>query len=282
MRDLPLSGSLRILFLFDVCEEIRTETLQRLIGGERFGEGAERRRDPSLQEASLQQALLQNTSLQHTSPEYVRFERPPVVQQLGNLTFETGEQFQAEMNYYEYGVVSLKLAQPFDLDWPELVVLSAKWIAHPRLEGEARRIARECLRKAAPALIKPQEEWLCEEYFLIHLHNGRSAGDGCPRFRASDLIARHGRDIARIVRGELAELSEDERREILGSQMSYYPEDLLVAGWTAAFVCDTPEGAVPTVQVIEYANTQLLECTTPLHMEAACLRAGGWREKRRT
>ena len=73
------------------------------------------------------------------------------------------------------------------------------------------------------------------------------------------MIAQHGRDIARIVRGELAELSEEECREILGSQMSYYPEDLLVVGWTAAFLCDTPEGATPTVQLLEYANSQLLE-----------------------
>ncbi len=79
------------------------------------------------------------------------------------------------------------------------------------------------------------------------------------RFRAAELIARHGSDIARIVRGEVAELSEEERREILSSQMSYFPEDLLVAGWIAAFLCDTPEGATPTVQLLEYANTQLLE-----------------------
>jgi len=57
----------------------------------------------------------------------------------------------------------------------------------------------------------------------------------------------------------LAELSEEERREILGSRMSYYADDLLVVGWNAAFLCDTAEGATPTVQLLEYANTQLLE-----------------------
>jgi len=79
------------------------------------------------------------------------------------------------------------------------------------------------------------------------------------RFSAADLIAQHRNDIARIVCGELAELSEVENREILGSQMSYYPEDLLVVGLTAAFICDTPEGAAPNIQLLEYANTQLLE-----------------------
>jgi hypothetical protein len=41
--------------------------------------------------------------------------------------------------------------------------------------------------------------------------------------------------------------------------MSYYPTDLLVVGWLAAFVYDTPEGAAPVIQLVEYANTQLLE-----------------------
>jgi len=46
---------------------------------------------------------------------------------------------------------------------------------------------------------------------------------------------------------------------VLGSAMSYYPTDLLVAGWMAAFIYDTAEGAAPTVQLLEYANAQLLE-----------------------
>ena len=41
--------------------------------------------------------------------------------------------------------------------------------------------------------------------------------------------------------------------------MSYYETDLLVVGWTAALVYDTPEGAAPTLQLLEYANSQLLE-----------------------
>jgi hypothetical protein len=243
MASSPLTGSFQILFLYDVCEEIRTGQLQSLIGGGRYGEGIERRRDP---------ALL------HPSPEYVRFERPPVVQPLGALTFEGGERFTGEVNYYEYGAVSLKVEQPFDLDWPELVALSSKWIADPKLEVEALQIVRQCLEKARPALVRPNQDWLSEDYYIIHLHN-QAGPDGSHRFKGAELIAQHGSDIARIVRGELAELSEEERREILGSQMSYYPEDLLVVGWTAAFLCDTPEGATPTVQLLEYANTQLLE-----------------------
>jgi len=54
-------------------------------------------------------------------------------------------------------------------------------------------------------------------------------------------------------------LSDAERNEVLQASMSYYPTDLLVAGWVAALVYDNPQGAAPTIQLLEYANTQLLE-----------------------
>ena len=223
MAAAPLTGSFQMLFLYDVCEEIRAEQLRGLIGGERYGDGKERRRDPAFQ---------------HPSPEYLKFERPPVVQQLDPIVLKGGVRFNGEVNYYEYGVVSVKLGLPFELDWPELVALSSKWIADAQLESETLQILRQCLEKAKPALVRPNREWPTEDYYIIHLHNPAGL-DGRRRFTAAELIAQHRSDIARIVRGELAELSEEEKREILGSQMSYYPDDLLVVGWTAARFCVT-------------------------------------------
>jgi hypothetical protein len=240
MAHLPLTGSLQILFLYDVCEEIQTEHLRRLIGGERNGE--ERRRDPSFR---------------HPSPEYVRFERPPVVELSDSIILKSAECFSVEVNYYEYGVVSVKLGLPFEVDWPGLVALSSKWIADPQLEAEAARIVRQRVEKVGPALKRRNQDWPTEDYSIIHLHNALES-DGAHRYKAADLLSRHGSDIACLVRGERLELSEEEQREILGSQMSYYPEDLMVVGWTAAFLCDSPEGATPTVQLLEYANAQLL------------------------
>lgn len=73
------------------------------------------------------------------------------------------------------------------------------------------------------------------------------------------MLATNGAQIAQIVRGESQPLGDAERNKALQSSMSYYPNDLLVAGWVAALVCDTPDGAEPTIQLLEYANTQLLE-----------------------
>ena len=225
----PLSGSFWILFLYDICEEIHLETLRGLLG-------VEPRREPSFR---------------HPSPEYVRFERPPVVQRLDPIALENGGRLQGELNYYEYGVVSIKLELPFEVDWPQLVDLSSRWIAAPELEAQAVRTVRDCMKRVQAALVHPHEPWLNEDYYVIHLKN-----TGSP---AAELIDQHGKEIAKIVRGELAELSPGETQEILGSRMSYYPDDLLVVGWTAAFIHDTAEGAASTIQLLEYANTQLLE-----------------------
>ncbi len=41
--------------------------------------------------------------------------------------------------------------------------------------------------------------------------------------------------------------------------MSYYPNDLVVVGWNAAFVYDSLAASETTLQLLEYANSQLLE-----------------------
>jgi hypothetical protein len=224
-----LVGSFWILFLYDICEEIQLETLRELLG-------VVPRREPSFR---------------HPSPDYVRFERPPVVQRLEPIVLDNGSRLQGELNYYEYGVVSIKLELPFEVDWPQLVDLSSRWIAAPELEARAARTVRDAVKGIQSALIGPHESWLNEDYYVIHLRNTAAP--------AAELVDRHGKEIAKIVRGELAELSPGETQEILSSRMSYYPEDLLVVGWTAAFIHDTAEGAASTIQLLEYANTQLLE-----------------------
>jgi hypothetical protein len=72
-------------------------------------------------------------------------------------------------------------------------------------------------------------------------------------------LAQHGGDLAQILRGETQALSEGEQKEILSSSLSYFPADALLVGWLAAVVYDTPHAAAPILDLLEYANTQLLE-----------------------
>ena len=73
------------------------------------------------------------------------------------------------------------------------------------------------------------------------------------------MLTQRGPQIAQILRGELTPLARGENDDVLQASLSYYPNDLVVIGWNAALVYDTPAGAETSVQILEYVNSQLLE-----------------------
>jgi hypothetical protein len=113
------------------------------------------------------------------------------------------------------------------------------------------------LAASGEALKKPHENWISEDYYVIQVDPIGVAGDRI--LAADELVRERGAEIAQIVRGEDRPLAAAECREVLQSSMSYYPADLLVVSWVAAFVYDTPLAASTTIELLEYANSQLLE-----------------------
>src|ERR1700692_2872958 len=226
-----LRGSVLVLIQFDVCEEIRLDELRQIFGAR----------------------TVEHPSFKHPAPGYVRYQRPPVVEPIGPLVLDSGERLEGQIKYYDYGVLSVVFELPFSGDWDTLVRLGSRWVWDVDFEKHASRIVRQKLERAAPALVKPYSEWLSEDYFIFHVREIA----GSPS--ASDLCTSQGGRIAQIVRGETAQLSEGERNEILQSRISYYPNDLAVIGWNAAFLYDSEAGAETAIQLLEYANSQLLE-----------------------
>jgi hypothetical protein len=205
----------------------------------------------------LDVSATRSPSFAHPTPEYVRFERPPVVEAVAPIEIEPHRHIEGKVKYYEYGVVSVELELQFESEWGSLVDQSSRWIAGPGIEDRAMQLIRQRLQRIAPALLNPYESYLTEDYYIVHVREASGTGGGPAT--GAELLALHGGEIAQIVRGESTALSDTERQEILQSSLSYYPTDLLVPGWTAALVYDTEEGAAPTIQLLEYANTQLLE-----------------------
>jgi hypothetical protein len=76
---------------------------------------------------------------------------------------------------------------------------------------------------------------------------------------ADDLLSEWGKEIAATLRGERLPLSNQEREAVLQRRISYLADDLVVPTWNAAFVYDTPAGVEATLDIIEFANSQLLE-----------------------
>jgi hypothetical protein len=261
MPDTTLQGSVLVLIQFDVSEEIRLDLLRTIFGARR-----------------------QEASFKHPAPGYVRYQRPPVVERVEPLVLESGERLDAQIKYYDYGVLSVVFELPFAGDWDTLVRLAGRWVWDTDFTSFAKKIVEQKLDRAYPALVKPYEaklheakaakssetgdakkddasgessqiydDWLTEDYFIFHVRECAGNPSG------SDMLATEGGRIAQIVRGESQPLSEGERQEILQSRISYYPNDLAVIGWNGAFLYDNQAGAETAIQLLEYANSQLLE-----------------------
>jgi hypothetical protein len=230
--DKTLQGSVLVLIQFDVCEEIKLDALRDI-----FGQGARR----------------QEASFKHPAPGYVRFQRPPVVEPVEPLMLESGERLDVQIKYYDYGVLSVVFELPFSGDWDTLVRLASRWVWDTDFTSFAQKIVKGKIDRARPALVKLYDSWLHEDYFVFHVRD--IAGNPT----AAELLAAQGGRISQIVRGENAPLSDGEQQEIMQSKISYYPNDLAVISWNGAFLYDSTAGAETVIQLLEYANSQLLE-----------------------
>jgi hypothetical protein len=225
-----LQGSVLVLIQFDVCEEIKLDALRDIFGARR-----------------------QEASFKHPAPGYVRFERAPVVEPVEPLILESGERLDVKIKYYDYGVLSVVFELPFSGDWDTLVRLASRWVWDTDFTSFAQKIVKQKIERARPALVKLYDSWLHEDYFVFHVRD--IAGNPS----ASELLSTQGGRIAQIVRGENVPLSDGEQQEIMQSKISYYPNDLAVISWNGAFLYDTTSGAETVIQLLEYANSQLLE-----------------------
>jgi len=221
-------GSVLVMTLYDVCEEIDLVLLQNQISGDR-----------------------QASAFKHATPEYVRFERPPVIEPAGSVVLQSGEQFSGAIRFYDFGVVSILLRTPFTGTWQEVQQLGSRLVGSNEIDRLALTLVQERVGVLRSALRKPYAKWLSEDYYVFHLL--------ASEMPATELLQKCGAQIARIVNGETAVISETEQRETLSEAISYYATDLLVAGWNAAFIYDTDAGAETSVRLLEYANSQLLE-----------------------
>lgn len=230
--DKTLQGSVLVLIQFDVCEEINLDSLRDI-----FGQGARR----------------QEASFKHPAPGYVRFQRAPVVEPVEPLLLESGERLDVQIKYYDYGVLSVVFELPFTGDWDTLVGLAGRWVWDTDFASFAQKIVKQKIERARPALVKLYDSWLHEDYFVFHVRD--IAGNPS----AAELLSTQGGRIAQIVRGENMPLSDGEQQEIMQSKISYYPNDLAVISWNGAFLYDSTAGAETVIQLLEYANSQLLE-----------------------
>lgn len=231
LSSLGLGGFVLVLIQFDVCEELRLDLLQQAVSAR----------------------TVSQPSMKHSAPAYVRYQRPPVIEPLEALVLDSGERLEGEIKYYDYGVVSVVYQLPFSGDWDSLVQLASRWVWDVDFASRVEPVVRQKLERATASMVKPYERWLSEDYFIFHVRESDVP------FTATNLVRDYGSQIAQVVRGDRTPLSTGECSEVLHSQISYYAGDLAVIGWNAAFIYDSSAGAETAIQLLEYANSQLLE-----------------------
>jgi hypothetical protein len=226
-----VSGSIHAFYLFDVAQAIDLPALRRQLGS-KAGAAAIRDKAPG-------------------APR-LRYLQPPVTVDGPDAGIDDVEGFRVSFKLFDYGVMSLQLSQPFSGSWADLVEEGQRLIESEALEARAAEACRRMLEAHHDAMSGHRASYLAEDYLVFVLNDAGTEG-------AEPLLARRGVEIAQLLRGERLPLSRQEREEVLRSRLSYLEQDLVVPAWSAAFVYDTPEGARATLEILEFANSQLLE-----------------------
>jgi hypothetical protein len=221
-----------LFYLFDVAETIELQAIADLIGG-----------------ATVAVRL----APKQATPAYVQYDNPPLSFDGEAVGIVDTDGFHSRFRVYDYGILSVALTRPFRGGWKELVALGQTLLENEDLEQRAEGLCRTIAARLRPALKGYREEYLAEDYLVYVVHELDRPQS------ADDLLAARGGDIALMLRGERQPLSDQETRTILGHRMSYLVDDLVVPSWSAAFVYDTPIGAQAALEILEFANSQLLE-----------------------
>jgi len=198
---------------------------------------------------------LEELARRRRTPPSIAYRPPPLRYPLAvprlNLPELDGAAVTAEAKVFDFGAVGVALHIPFALFAANLVNLAAA-ISEPQslIEG-ARAVVEPLYSKLSPAIDKPHFSKLSEEYFVFQLTPGP------PLPEPAALVNRHVDWLAAMARLEAAPLSADEAAAAVLGRINYSPTDLLVADWSAAVLVD--RDCEETLQVIEFANLQLLE-----------------------
>jgi len=158
---------------------------------------------------------------------------------------------QAEALIFEFGSISVALKVPFSGGLPEVTQFIQSIYANGNLKQYARSFLDQVLKDIAPAITKMSVSSQIEDYFVFQVM-------ACePALEADDLIAGHSGNIACMLRGELAPLSEEEVQEIMANRVSYGKSDVAFVDWDSAIVFNSE--AEDICMVLEHTNVALLE-----------------------
>jgi hypothetical protein len=225
-------GAFRAMFVYDVADTIDLARLRTV-----RGEGVSR--------APLQLR-------REASSEFIQYPVAPLIVRLPDLK---RPQATVRAKIFDFGVVSVRITVPYAGTWEGFGALTRRLRNDPTLETQARAALSEILAEAASALDEPHPA-LVEDYFVLEVERFAEPTT------AGQLTGELGAALTQLLLFEDRELTPSEQQEALRVALSYYPDDLAVLQWDAAFVYDRAESAEAVEDILEFANSQLVELRT--------------------
>ena len=228
------AGTFYASFLFDVADTIDLNKLGRIAG-----------------ESAEPAPLRMRTT---PSPEHIQFAVPPLAAKLGSIDVD-GRAATARAKIYDYGVITIRFEFAYSGEWSGFAELTSSMRRGDRLAQEARRLLAGILADCSGALEEPHDT-LVEDYFTCVIEQLAQPRD------AATLLADHKTALVGILMAETRELSPDEQTEALRQRFSYYPEYMIAIQWDCALIVDSRENSLVLLDLLEFANSQLVEFRT--------------------
>ncbi len=225
-------AAFRAFFVYDVADTIDLGLLQTVRG------------------AGVTRAPLQLR--REASSEFIQYPVAPLIVRLPDLE-EYGASVRAKI--FDFGVVSIRISVRYEGEWTGFADLGRRLRGDLRFETLARATLEDVLTEIRPALVEPHNV-LVEDYFVFDVARFE------PQIDARQLTNSFAGDLAKLLLFEVEPLETRQQDEALRVALSYFPDDLVVVQWDAAFVYDRPDGAEAIIDILEYANAQLVEFRT--------------------
>ncbi len=229
-------GDILVLFAFDIANEIGLSKIEKILN---------------------KKPVEEQLQLVRPAPKYIKFQVPPVSIQLREqeLFLKSGSvKAKVSAKIYDYGVVSIFFKIPIASNLKGLKQQSDEILdAMQKLQDAAREIVKKIEADIMPAVKTPAKDAFVEDYVIFRVKRFED------QVTSSQLVGRHFADIASVLTGdaEIA-LSQEQKKEIVKDYVTYFNTDLVVVDWNSAFVYDELQ-CDDTVDILEYANIQLLE-----------------------
>jgi hypothetical protein len=159
------------------------------------------------------------------------------------------------LKFYDYGVISLRLSFHAAGTWNDLISVVERARSDERVARFAEQTAERICDEYAQALDERHPP-LIEDYLIIEIDRFAESVD------AESLIDDHAASLTSLLLGECKRLAASEAEEALRMRFSYHEDDLTIVQWDTAFVYDRRESARAIEDILEFANSQLLELRT--------------------